>query len=147
MRRMLLAHLFTNCVAVTLAGCATDTTHQPGEVQHAVNSSHETESLFAPEVVTQLSPDDRQRMAASLQAAMYAERGKTFEWQDSSTGYGGSAVALRRGYNPGSGHICAELRQTLALRKQVLTETGYACRQPNGSWVLEPEMKGNRRLL
>jgi surface antigen len=148
---MLLANFSSFCIVLTLAACATNTSHHPAEVEYAadgaIESSHDAESLFAPEIIARLSADDRQHMAASLQAAIYGDRGKTFKWQDTGSGNSGSAVALRRGYDPESGRICAELRQILIEQARVVTATGYACRRPSGSWALEPGFQGCRELL
>jgi surface antigen len=151
MRLMFGAGLSPAMVMVGLAACTTDADRAPKNVEHptasAIESERAPESLFAPEILAGLSDEDREHIMRGLDVAIHGERGKMFNWKNPMTGNSGSAILLRRGFNPDVGRTCAELRQTLIDGGHTFTATGYSCRGPSGAWTIEPELRGNHPLL
>jgi surface antigen len=105
------------------------------------------DTLLPADIVDKLQPEDREQVAKSLREALEAERGKRIDWHDPATGASGYSVTLRRGLDPEHHRICSEIRQAIRLQGQRHTATGYACRQPDGSWAIDPGQKQYLRLL
>jgi surface antigen len=105
------------------------------------------DTLLPADIVDQLQPEDREQAARSLREALDAKRGQRIDWHDPATGASGYSVTLRRGFDPEHHRICSEVRQAIRIQGQPHTATGYACRQPDGSWAIDRGQKQYLRLL
>jgi surface antigen len=105
------------------------------------------DTLLPADIVDQLQPEDREQAARSLREALDAKRGQRIDWNDPGTGASGYSVTLRRGLDPEHHRICSEVRQAIRIQGERHTATGYACRQPDGSWAIDPGQKEYLLLL
>jgi surface antigen len=105
------------------------------------------DTLLPPDIIERLQPEAREQVAESLREALEAERGRRIDWQNAALGASGYSMTLRRGIDPERHRICSEIRQAIRLQGQQRAVTGYACRQPNGIWAIDPTQKQYLRLL
>jgi len=86
------------------------------------------------EVGSQMFPSDKEAYdRTARQALAGAGDGQILSWSNGETGNSGIFRPTRSFYLPGE-RYCRDYRATFALQNGVLSGTGTACQQADGSW-------------
>lgn len=136
-------------VALALAGCSATTMgvrssgnvvggfaadSQPRDPISSSLSGGMNGGLIAGAIGTNLADRDRKAaLAAEYQALEYGEGGQVISWKGSRSGTGGEVVAGQP-YRVGS-QDCRQYRHTVRSGADARSDTGAACRNPDGSWT------------
>lgn len=86
------------------------------------------------------SMDDTDRMMAERTAQRTLETspvGQTSTWSNPDSGHSGTVTPTRT-YRTASGDDCRDYESTVYIDGQRETATGVACRQPDGTWQIQP---------
>jgi surface antigen len=81
--------------------------------------------------------DCNRAQQARTQALTSAPVGQPIVWNNPSTGNQGTFVATRDG-TAANGAYCREYQQTIVVGGEQKQAFGTACRQPDGSWKMQP---------
>lgn len=89
-------------------------------------------------VGSDLDDADRTRQQFALQQAMeHNQSGATSDWYNPDTGHGGTIIP-QPAYEADNGAYCREFTQTVRIANEDQQMYGTACRQPDGSWKIDP---------
>lgn len=92
-------------------------------------------ALFGQEIGRSLDRADRIAMGQNAQYSLeYSRSNETTRWHNPDSGNSGSMTPLRT-YQQ-TGQYCREYRQTVIVGGERQNAYGTACRQPDGSWVI-----------
>lgn len=93
-------------------------------------------ALFGQEIGRSLDRADRIAMGQNAQYALeYTRSNETTPWNNPDSGNSGSMTPIRT-YQPEAGQYCREYQQTVVIGGQEQHAYGTACRQPDGSWLI-----------
>lgn len=93
-------------------------------------------ALFGQEIGRSLDRADRIAMGQNAQYALEHTRSNEItRWDNPDSGNSGSMTPTRT-YQQASGQYCREYRQTVMIGGQHQEAYGTACRQPDGSWLI-----------
>ncbi len=87
----------------------------------------------------QLDKADRERAERTAQSALESTKtGQSAQWRNPDTGNSGTVVPTRTFQSQG-GQYCREYTQTIIVGSKRQEGYGTACRQPDGSWQIQPQ--------
>ncbi len=93
-------------------------------------------AMFGQEIGRSLDRADRIAMGQNAQYALEHTRSNELtSWNNPDSGNSGSLTPTRT-YKQASGKYCREYRQTVMIGGQQQDAYGTACRQPDGSWLI-----------
>ncbi len=93
-------------------------------------------AFFGQEIGRSLDRADRIAMGQNAQYSLeYTRSNQTTAWNNPDSGNSGSLTPTRT-YEPSPGQYCREYRQTVMIGGQQQEAYGTACRQPDGSWMI-----------
>jgi surface antigen len=84
--------------------------------------------------------DDRDKKMATQAAQQAFEKnaaGTASVWNNPDSGNSGSITPTKT-YQLANGRYCREYRQTITIGGEPQTSYGTACRQPDGTWQIQP---------
>lgn len=81
--------------------------------------------------------DKRMATQAAQQAFEKNAAGTASVWNNPDSGHSGSVTPTKT-YQLASGQYCREYRQTITIGGEPQTSYGTACRQPDGTWQIQP---------
>ena len=81
--------------------------------------------------------DKRMAAEAAQRAFENNQAGQTTVWNNPETGNSGSVTPTRT-YELANGQYCREYKQTIMIGGEPQPSYGTACRQPDGSWQIQP---------
>ncbi|MDB4470865.1 RT0821/Lpp0805 family surface protein [Deltaproteobacteria bacterium] len=94
-------------------------------------------ALFGQELGRSLDRADRIAMGQNAQYSLEHTRSEeTTSWNNPDTGNSG-AMTPTRTYQAADGQYCREYRQTVNIAGQQQDAYGTACRQPDGTWMIQ----------
>ncbi len=95
-------------------------------------------ALIGGEIGRTLDDVDRQLMAQTAEQALNeAPRGTSSTWQNPDNGHQGTITPLNT-TQPEPGIYCREFQQTVTIGGEMQEAFGQACRQPDGTWEIQP---------
>jgi surface antigen len=86
------------------------------------------------EIAQRLTDGDQTRAAAAEQQAI--TQNQTITWNNPQSGYNGSVKPVRT-YQAANGQTCRDYTHTIMIEGRYETARGTACRQPDGTWVMQ----------
>jgi surface antigen len=93
-------------------------------------------AFFGQEIGRSLDRADRIAMGQNAQYSLeYTRSNETTHWNNPDSGNRGSLTPVRT-YQQTSGQYCREYRQVVIIGGQEQDAYGTACRQPDGSWMI-----------
>lgn len=93
-------------------------------------------AFFGQEIGRSLDRADRLAMGQNAQYSLeYTRSNETTHWNNPDSGNSGSMTPVRT-YQQPAGEYCREYRQTVMIGGQQQEAYGTACRQPDGSWLI-----------
>ena len=93
-------------------------------------------ALFGQEIGRSLDRADRIAMGQNAQYSLEHTRSQeTTTWNNPDTGNSGTMTPTRT-YQTAAGQYCREYRQTVIIGGEEENAYGTACRQPDGSWMI-----------
>lgn len=93
-------------------------------------------ALFGQEIGRSLDRADRIAMGQNAQYSLEHTRShETTRWSNPDSGNSGSMTPLQT-YQQTTGQYCREYRQTVIVGGRKQDAYGTACRQPDGSWII-----------
>lgn len=93
-------------------------------------------AMFGQEIGRSLDRADRIAMGQNAQYSLeHTRSNETTRWDNPDSGNSGSLTPTRT-YQQASGQYCREYRQTVMIGGQHQEAYGTACRQPDGSWLI-----------
>ena len=94
-------------------------------------------ALFGQEIGRSLDQADRVAMGQNAQYSLeYARSHETTSWNNPDSGNSGSMTPIKT-YKASNGEYCREYRQTVMIGGKEQDAYGTACRQPDGSWLIQ----------
>jgi len=94
-------------------------------------------ALFGQELGRSLDRADRIAMGQNAQYSLeYSPSHETTKWTNPDSGNSGSMTPLKT-YQKSSGEYCREYQQTVQIGGKTENAYGTACRQPDGSWMVQ----------
>ena len=85
-----------------------------------------------------LDQRDKELAMRQTQLALETSRsGQATSWQNPDSGNYGTVTPTRT-YQTGTGAYCREFQQTIVVGGETHQAYGTACRQPDGSWQVQP---------
>src|SRR5262245_57876658 len=81
--------------------------------------------------------DKRMANAAAQQAFENNQAGQTSVWNNPDSGNSGSITPTRT-YELANGQYCRSYKQTIIIGGEPQPSYGTACRQPDGTWQIQP---------
>lgn len=94
-------------------------------------------ALFGQELGRSLDRADRIAMGQNAQYSLeYSPSHETTKWVNPDSGNSGSLTPIKT-YQTGSGEYCREYQQTVQIGGKTENAYGTACRQPDGSWMIQ----------
>ena len=95
-------------------------------------------AMIGGEIGRSLDEVDRQLMAQTTEHALNEVPGNTITtWRNPDSGHGGSITPLNT-TEVQPGIYCREFQQTVTIGGKTEEAYGKACRQPDGSWEIQP---------
>lgn len=93
-------------------------------------------ALFGQEIGRSLDRADRIAMGQNAQYSLeHTRSNETTRWNNPDSGNSGSMMPTRT-YQQATGQYCREYRQTVVVGGKKQDAYGTACRQPDGSWII-----------
>ena len=93
-------------------------------------------ALFGQEVGRSLDRADRIAMGQNAQYSLeHTRSNETTRWDNPDSGNSGTMTPTRT-YQQSAGQYCREYRQTVIVGGEKQDAYGTACRQPDGSWLI-----------
>jgi len=93
-------------------------------------------ALFGQEIGRSLDRADRIAMGQNAQYSLeHTRSNETTRWNNPDSGNSGAMVPTRT-YQQTTGQYCREYRQTVIVGGKKQDAYGTACRQPDGSWII-----------
>ncbi|ABM02240.1 17 kDa surface antigen [Psychromonas ingrahamii 37] len=93
-------------------------------------------ALFGQEIGRSLDRADRIAMGQNAQYSLeHTRSNETTRWNNPDSGNSGSIMPTRT-YQQTTGQYCREYRQTVVVGGKKQDAYGTACRQPDGSWII-----------
>lgn len=93
-------------------------------------------AFFGQEIGRSLDRADRLAMGQNAQYSLeYTRSNETTQWNNPDSGNSGSMTPTRT-YQQTAGQYCREYQQTVMIGGQEQMAYGTACRQPDGSWLI-----------
>jgi len=93
-------------------------------------------ALFGQEIGRTLDRADRIAMGQNAQYSLeHTRSNQTTRWDNPDSGNSGTMTPTRT-YQQTSGQYCREYRQTVVIGGREQDAYGTACRQPDGSWLI-----------
>ncbi|NOY13527.1 MAG: glycine zipper 2TM domain-containing protein [Deltaproteobacteria bacterium] len=93
-------------------------------------------ALFGQDIGRSLDRADRIAMGQNAQYALeYTRSNESTRWDNPDSGNSGSLTPIRT-YQQPAGQYCREYRQTVVIGGREQQAYGTACRQPDGSWLI-----------
>ena len=94
--------------------------------------------LLGGSVGASLDRADQAALDRSTQAALESTpTNQPMQWSNPDNGHYGTIVPVRT-YQPAPGQFCREFQQTIIIGGQSQQAYGTACRQPDGTWKIQP---------
>ncbi len=94
-------------------------------------------AFFGQEIGRSLDRADRMAMGQNAQYSLeYTRTNETTSWRNPDSGNSGSLTPVRT-YQQGAEQYCREYRQTVDIAGQQQQAYGTACRQPDGTWMIQ----------
>jgi surface antigen len=91
----------------------------------------------------ELDENDRTRQQYAFQQAMeHNQTGSTIEWYNPDSGNSGAYVP-QPAYQEVNGGYCREFNQEVQIAGETQEMYGTACRQPDGTWKINPDTNRN----
>ena len=93
-------------------------------------------AVFGNEIGRSLDRADRQAMGQNAQYALeYTRSNDSTPWRNPDSGNSGTMTPTRT-YQQADNHYCREYRQTVMIGGREQQAYGTACRQPDGTWLI-----------
>jgi len=93
-------------------------------------------ALFGQEIGRSLDRADRIAMGQNAQYSLeHTRTNETTRWNNPDSGNSGAMMPTRT-YQQTTGQYCREYRQTVIVGGKKQDAYGTACRQPDGSWII-----------
>lgn len=94
-------------------------------------------AFFGNEIGRSLDQADRIAMGQNAQYSLeHTRSNETTSWNNPDSGNSGTITPTRT-YQASAGEYCREYRQTVVIGGQEQEAYGNACRQPDGSWLIQ----------
>lgn len=94
-------------------------------------------ALFGQEIGRSLDRADRLAMGQNAQYSLeYTRSHEITRWNNPDSGNSGSMTPTRTYQQATTGQYCREYRQTVVVGGRQQEAYGTACRQPDGSWII-----------
>lgn len=94
-------------------------------------------ATFGREIGSSLDRADRRAMGENAQYSLeHTKSNETTRWDNPDSKHSGTMTPIRT-YQETAGQYCREYRQTVTVGNQEQEAYGTACRQPDGSWLIQ----------
>jgi surface antigen len=94
-------------------------------------------AFFGQEIGRSLDRADRIAMGQNAQYSLeYTKTNETTTWQNPDSGNAGAMTPVRT-YQEPTGQYCREYRQEVMIAGKQQQAYGNACRQPDGTWIIQ----------
>ena len=94
-------------------------------------------ATFGREIGSSLDRADRRAMGENAQYSLeHTKSNETTRWDNPDSNHSGTMTPIRT-YQETAGQYCREYRQTVTIGNHEQEAYGTACRQPDGSWLIQ----------